>query len=97
MHVVLKSHSALIYINYGILAWGNAANVHLDGLLKVQKRAIRIICGVLTTRSHTNILFYENKFLRLHDIFDFNLGCIMYQFSKKELPHALVSLLHVYM
>ena len=92
-NVLCMLYSTLIlpYINYGILAWGNAANVHLDGLLKVQKRAIRIICGV-TTRSHTNILFYENKFLRLHDIFDFNLGCIMYQFSKKELPHALVSL-----
>ena len=74
-----------VVVNYGILAWGNAANVHLhvDGLLKVQKRAIRIICGV-TTLSHTNILFYENKFLRLHDIFDFNLGYIMYQFSKKK-------------
>ena len=83
-NVLCMLYSTLIlpYINYGILAWGNAANVHLDGLLKVQKRAIRIICGV-TTRSHTNILFYENKFL-IHDIFDFNLGCIMYQFSIKK-------------
>ena len=64
-NVLCMLYSTLIlpYINYGILAWGNAANVHLDGLLKVQKRAIRIICGV-TTRSHTNILFYENKALR---------------------------------
>ena len=79
------------FIIYYILAWGNAANVHLDGLLKVQKRVIRVICGA-TARSHTNILFYENKFLRLHNIFNFNLGCIMYQFSKNELPHALGSL-----
>ena len=45
---MLYSTFILPYINYGILAWGNAANVHLDGLLKVQKRAIRIICGVTT-------------------------------------------------
>ena len=49
-NVLCMLYSTLIlpYINYGILAWGNAANVHLDGLLKVQKRAIRIICGVTT-------------------------------------------------
>ena len=31
------------YVHYGILAWGKTYNVHLDPLIKMQKRAVRVI------------------------------------------------------
>jgi TolB-like protein len=33
-------------LNYGSIIWGHMYDVQLDDLLKIQKRAIRVICGV---------------------------------------------------
>ena len=88
---MLYSTLILPYLNYGILAWGNAARVHLDRLLLIQKRAIRIVCGA-NARSHTDILFYENRLLKVHDLYLQNLGSLMYQLFDNELPCALASL-----
>ena len=91
---ILKSlYSTLIlpYFNYGLLAWGNSFNYQLDKLLILQKRVIRIICN--TERlSHTNKLFLENKILKIHDLYNFFLGCFMFQLNSNELPGAITSL-----
>ena len=91
---ILKSlYSTLIlpYLNYGILAWGNSFHYQLDKLLILQKRVIRIICH--TNRlSHTNSLFLENKILKVHDLFNFFLGCFMFQLNSNDLPHAITSI-----
>ena len=90
---ILKSfYSTLIlpYLNYGILAWGNSFNYQLDKLLILQKRVIRISCH--TNRlSHTNSLFLENKILKVHDLYNFFLGCFMFQLNSNELPRAITS------
>ena len=31
------------YLIYGIEIWGNASNIHLDPIIKLQKRCVRII------------------------------------------------------
>jgi hypothetical protein len=31
------------YLQFGIALWGQAANIHMDKLLKLQKRALRLI------------------------------------------------------
>ena len=91
---ILKTlYSTLIlpYLNYGVLAWGNSYNYQLDKLLILQKRVMRIICH--TDRlSHTNCLFFENKILKIHDLYNFFLGCFMFQLNLNELPHAITSL-----
>lgn len=38
-HALIHSH-----INYGIILWGACSSYHLQRVLKIQKRAIRIIC-----------------------------------------------------
>ena len=43
------------YFTYCILVWGNTFSTYLDGLVKLQKRAIRIICGE-TKYAHTEPL-----------------------------------------
>ena len=91
---ILKSlYSTLIlpYLNYGILAWGNSFNYQLDKLLILQKRVLRIICH--TDRlSHTNRLFLDNKILKIHDLYNFFLGCFMFQLNSNGLPQAITSL-----
>ena len=93
MHILKSLYSTLIlpYLNYGILAWGNSFNYQLDKLLILQKRVLRIICQ--TDRlSHTNHLFFNNKILKVHDLYNFYLGCFMFQLNSNALPHAFTSL-----
>ena len=61
-HILLSLYQTLIApnLNYGILAWGNSSKFLLDSLLRIQKRAIRIINKVCFW-SHTYDLFVLNK------------------------------------
>ena len=62
-------YNSLIYphLQYANLAWGNAAAKYLNKLFLIQKRSIRNVChaGYI---DHTNLLFKENKILKLNDI-----------------------------
>ena len=91
--ILLSLYSTLIlpYLNYGVLAWGNGTKTQLDRILLIQKRAIRNInnTGFL---SHTSQLFFNNKLLRIPDIYLYNLGIFMYQLSINELPTVISSL-----
>ena len=44
-HTLLNIYQSLIlpHMSYGIVVWGHAAQTHLDKLLKLQKRALRLI------------------------------------------------------
>ena len=44
----------LPYLNYGILLWGSAYKKHVDKILKIQKRAIRIISNIVLTYAILN-------------------------------------------
>jgi hypothetical protein len=66
---------------YCILLWGfDSAR-----LLKLQKRAVRIIC---TTKynAHTNPLFYDLRLLKIKDIFSVQCAIFFYKFKKNRLP-----------
>ena len=92
-HILQIVYSTMIspYLNYGILAWGNASKYLLDSLFLLQKRAIRIInhAGYL---SHTNALFQKNKILKLIDLFGYNLGIFMHKLSSKDLPGVFLQM-----
>jgi hypothetical protein len=46
-------------LNFGSIIGGQTYDVHMDDLLKIQKRVIRVICGV-PYRAHTSSMFMEN-------------------------------------
>ena len=79
MHVLINLYYALVYpyLLYGILVWGDTAAVHLKPLEVLQKKIIRIITSS-NFFSPSLPLFYENRILRLKDIFHYQLGIFMY-------------------
>lgn len=91
MHLPSKSlftlYSSLIlpYLNYGLLAWGNASQVLIDKLLLLQKRVLRIICHT-NFLAHTDPLFFDNKILKIKDLYLLQLGQFMLNFKKEALP-----------
>ena len=78
-HSIVHSH-----LSYNIICYGGTYNNHLDRLLLLQKRAIRII-----TKSpylaHTDPLFFSNKVLKIHDIYKLQVGLYMYDNWESEL------------
>ena len=84
---LLTLYSTLIlpYLNYGLVAWGNTHSTYLDRILLLQKKAVRIISN-LSWKSHTDPLFFENKILKIHDLYRHNLGQFMYKLNNNLLP-----------
>ena len=70
------------YFIYCNLVWGGTYYTHLDHLVKLQKRAVRIInkAGYL---DHTTNLFHSNFILKLPDIHKFHLA--MYVFKLDDI------------
>ena len=77
----INFYNSLVYpfISYNILVWGGACQSHLDGLVKIQKRIIRIILDE-PFRAHTTPLFRKLGILKICDVYMYNL-CI-YMFDK---------------
>ena len=78
------------YLNYCNLVWGNTYESHLNPLIILQKRAIRVI-----TKSeylaHTNDLFSRNRILKLPDIHKLKLGIYTFKnelFSQYTRSHS---------
>ena len=92
-NILLDLYCTLIlpYLNYGILAWGNSSRSQMDRLLLLQKRIMRIICNE-NWLAHTDQLFHSKKVLKIYDLYNLRLGCIMYQLNQNELPRALTLL-----
>ena len=86
--VTLYSSLFLPYLIYGILAWGSANKTQLERVLLIQKRAVRNVNNA-PFRAHTDVLFYNNKFLKIQDIYHLHLGVIMYELSRHTLPSAI--------
>jgi len=83
----------LPYINYCILAWGNAAKKYMEKIFKLQKKALRIISDS-EYRSHSSPLFKKYKQLNVYDIYDVELHTFMYKHFHRQLPgaHLIISL-----
>lgn len=78
------------YLSYGILAWGNTHKIYLDKLIKLQKRAVRIICNSHYL-SHSGPLFLELKILTIYDMYKFDLGIFMYKHITCHLPKVFTN------
>ena len=80
-HYVLRNiYYSLIYpyLTYCNLVWGGAASVHLNKLLLLQKRAVRIITNSEFLES-TNPLFVRIKILKIADVHKY--CCCLYAFK----------------
>ena len=73
------------YLQYGILVWGNASNVHLNKLFVTQKRAIRVITNS-PFLAHTHNLFKNNKILKIHDIYKLEVTKFVWNQLRYDLP-----------
>ena len=78
---ILKSlYYTLIYpyYTYCNLVWGSAANVHLEPLINLQKKSVRIVSksGYL---DHTEPIFNNLKILHVKQIYNLNCAKFMYQ------------------
>ena len=73
------------YLLYCNLAWGNTYKSSIDPLLKLQKRAVRIIMN-LRRRESTTVFFGKLRILKMEDIYIFSGTIFMYKFINKMLP-----------
>jgi hypothetical protein len=79
------------HLSYGIIHWEKAPASKLKRVIVQQKKAIRIINGC-NYNAHTNILFKQNKILKIHEIYELQLAVIMYKHSRALLPYPLLQL-----
>ena len=73
------------YFTYCVTVWGNTYSSYLDPLIKLQKRAIRLIAS-LPKRSHTETLFTQYRLLPLAKIYIYSVQLFMYKFHHNKLP-----------
>ena len=92
--ILINLYYSLVYPNliYGILLWGDSADVYLKSLYLIQKRIVRII-------THSNYLantapiFYRTKILRIRDIYRLYVGIYMF---KQQLSNSISYPSHAY-
>ena len=92
-NILFMLYSSLIlpYLTYGILIWGNTYQTSLDRLLLLQKKCIRILCNC-GMYSHCDPLFIENKILKIRELYLFQIGQFMFNYSHNNLPQVFDSM-----
>ena len=83
----------LPYLNYGILAWGNATQTRLNKVLLLQKKVMRMICNA-PYRAHTDEFFRQKRILKINDLYRFHLFQFMYQLDRNDIPNDLKKEIH---
>ena len=74
------------YIQYGTIVWGTANANILNKVIVLQKKIIRMICG-LRRREHTSPLFKKHKILKLEDIYKFKICSTVFKITIGDLPN----------
>ena len=73
------------HLSYCIEVWGSAYKTHLDVLLKLQKKALRIIHSV--PKDHkSKMLFKSDKVLTIYQLYQYSVVLFMYKFVRQVLP-----------
>ena len=78
--VLKQLYYNLIYshLSYNVCSYASTYDGHLNKLLLLQKRVIRIINNA-PFQAHTEPLFFANGILKIQDIHKLNVGLYMYQ------------------
>ena len=90
---LLSLYNTLIfpYISYCIHVWGTAAEIHIRKIHILQKKIVRIICGLPPRDSDgiwtsTKSSFIKKKILNVYQIYDYFIALFMYKLSHDNLP-----------
>ena len=94
MHVLYYS-LFLPYIMYCAEIWGNSYSTSSKGLFILQKRVIRLICGA-TRMEHTNMLFYDQRILKLEDVVRLKTAIIRFKAFHNVLPVNVQQFFSIY-
>ena len=81
----------LPYVNYCNLIWASTYNTHINPLLLLQKKAIRIIT-FSPPRTHTKPIFQKLNILPIFSLYKFQISAFVFSHINKLLPSALSSL-----
>jgi len=73
------------YLSYCIVVWGGTYKVVLDPLVKLQKKAVRIVCCKKNRESTVN-LFTELNILPLEAMYQYHVSIFMYKYCNAKLP-----------
>ena len=73
------------YLSYCIHVWGKAYKTHLNDLVVLQNKAMRIINGV-PPRTNMDNFYIENNILTAKHIYNYNIGLFMYKYVNKMTP-----------
>ena len=86
--VLLMLYNTMIlpYLSYCNIVWANNNYTRLAPLIKLQKRATRVVCKA-RYREHTDPLFRQYNILKLQDINKLQITTFMYKYYYKLLPH----------
>ena len=76
------------YLIYGVEIWGNACNVYLDPLVKLQKKCLRIIT-FSSYLEHTEPLFHNLEILNFKQLVIHRIAMLMFKNSKEMVPIAI--------
>ena len=71
------------YLSYYIHVWGKAYNLHLNDLIVLQNKAMRIINGV-PPRTNMDKFYIEKNILTVKHIFNYNIGLFMFKYVKQH-------------
>ena len=92
--LLLTLYYCFIYphINYAILIWGSCAKLHLRSVIKIQKKAIRLI-DLASPYTSTEPIFVKFSLLTVENIY--NIGTFMYRFRNSLLPECFDQMFQV--
>jgi len=79
------------YINYGIEVWGSVPSTNLLNILKLQKKALRLL-SFSPFSSPSEPLFQKYKMLKVQEIFIYKIALFMYKLYKGECPSKFSSM-----
>ena len=93
MDILLKIYRSLIqpYLTYGLAVWGQAAQIHLNKLLVLQKGALRLI-NFASFQTHAIPFFEYHKILPLNSLYFKLISSIMYDVSNGLAPVNITKL-----
>ena len=84
---LLNIYRSLIfpYLSYGLAAWGQAAKTHLQKLLVLQKRVLRLMY-FSEPRAHAVSLFITSNVLPINMLYVKTVSSLMYDVSRLSVP-----------
>ncbi len=80
------------HLSYGTVIWGTSCQYRLQKLEKIQKKCIRNVCK-LSYNDSTSMYFKQHNILKLTNVFNVQLGRLMYFYFNGQLPDSLQDLL----